>query len=98
MDVVSGTDDDVAGKDRPYLALDKALEPKRPLERHLDQTWRDLFGAKCDLLLYDLTRYLHPSRTGPYTVHNCIQSSAFVFFAAFCSNPLQFFCEDQRSR
>ena len=24
-------------------------------ERHLAQRWQDLFGAKCDFLLYDLT-------------------------------------------
>jgi transposase len=35
--------------------LDKALEHQEALERHLTQSWRDLFGAKCDLLLYDLT-------------------------------------------
>jgi hypothetical protein len=55
MDVVLGTDDTVAAKDRLYRALDKALEHKEALERHLDQRWRDLFGAKWDLLLYDLT-------------------------------------------
>ena len=55
MDVVLGTDDAVAAKDRLYRALDKALEHKEALERHLTQRWRDLFGAKCDLLLYDLT-------------------------------------------
>jgi len=55
MDVVLGTDDAVAAKDRLYRALDKALEHKEALERHLAQRWQDLFGAKCDLLLYDLT-------------------------------------------
>src|SRR6478735_7785394 len=37
-----------------YRALDKALEHKEALESHLAQRWRDLFGVKCDLLLYDL--------------------------------------------
>jgi hypothetical protein len=55
MDVVLGTDDAVAAKDRLYRALDKALEHKEALERHLAQRWRDLFGAKYNLLLYDLT-------------------------------------------
>jgi transposase len=55
MDVVLGTEDAVAAKDRLYRALDKALEHKETLERHLAQRWQDLFGAKCDLLLYDLT-------------------------------------------
>src|SRR6202790_174529 len=55
MDVVLGTDDAVAAKDRLYRALDKALEHKEALESHLAQRWQDLFGAKCDLLLYDLT-------------------------------------------
>ena len=45
MDVVLGTDDAVAAKDRLYRALDKALEHKEALERHLTQRWRDLFGV-----------------------------------------------------
>ena len=55
MDTILGTDEAVAAKDRLYRALDKALEHKEALESHLGQRWRDLFGAKCDLLLYDLT-------------------------------------------
>jgi transposase len=55
MDTILGSEADVAAKDRLYRALDKALEPKEALETHLGQRWRDLFGAKCDLLLYDLT-------------------------------------------
>ena len=55
MDTILGTEEAVAAKDRLYRALDKALEHKEALERHLGQRWRDLFGAKCDLLLYDLT-------------------------------------------
>ena len=38
-------DDAVAAKDRLYRALDKALEHKEALERHLTQHWRDLFGV-----------------------------------------------------
>jgi len=55
MDVVLGTEDPVAAKDRLYRALDKAIEHKEPLEQHLARRWQDLFGAKCELLLYDLT-------------------------------------------
>jgi hypothetical protein len=39
MDVVLGTDDAVAAKDQLYRALDKALEHKEALERHLSQRW-----------------------------------------------------------
>ena len=55
MDTILGTEENVAAKDRLYRALDKALEHKEALETHLGKRWRDLFGAKCDLLLYDLT-------------------------------------------
>jgi hypothetical protein len=55
MDLVLGTDDAVAAKDRLYRALDTAIEQKEALERHLAKRWQDLFGAQCDLLLYDLT-------------------------------------------
>jgi transposase len=56
MDVVLGTDDAVARQGPPLPRTgQKALEHKEALERHLSQRWRDLFGAKCDLLLYDLT-------------------------------------------
>jgi transposase len=55
MDTILGTDEAVAAKDRLYRALDKALEHKEALETHLGKRWRDLFGARCDLLLYDLT-------------------------------------------
>ena len=64
MDVVLGTGDAVATKDRLYRALDKALEHKEALESHLAQRWRDLFGAKCDLLLYDLTRTYFEGQAG----------------------------------
>ena len=55
MEVILGTDAAVAAKDRLYRALDKALEHKEALETHLAKRWKDLFGATCDLLLYDLT-------------------------------------------
>lgn len=50
MDVVLGTEDAVAAKDRLYRALDKAIEHKEALEQHLAGRWQDLFGANCDLL------------------------------------------------
>jgi hypothetical protein len=38
-----------------YECLDKLLEHKRALFDHLTQRWKDLFNAKFDILLYDLT-------------------------------------------
>jgi transposase len=64
MDTILGTDDAVATKDRLYRALDKALEHKEALETHLGQRWRDLFGARCDLLLYDLTSTYFEGQAG----------------------------------
>jgi len=64
MDVVLGTDDAVAAKDRLYRALDKAIEHKESLEEHLASRWQDLFGAKCDLLLYDLTSTYFEGQAG----------------------------------
>ena len=45
----------VAEKDRLYRALDRMVEHKEALEKHLAARWRDLFGASFDVLLYDLT-------------------------------------------
>jgi hypothetical protein len=64
MDVVLGTEDAVAAKDRLYRALDKAIEHKEALETHLGKRWRDLFGANCDLLLYDLTSTYFEGQAG----------------------------------
>ncbi len=38
-----------------YECLDRLLEHKRALFDHLTKRWRDLFNAKFDVLLYDLT-------------------------------------------
>jgi transposase len=38
-----------------YECLDKLLAHKRALFDHLTQRWKDLFNAKFDVLLYDLT-------------------------------------------
>lgn len=45
----------VAGKDRLYRALDKALEHRDALMGHLQERWSELFGVECQILLYDLT-------------------------------------------
>jgi transposase len=45
----------VAEKDRLYRCLDRLLEHKTALEKHLAARWKDLFAASFDLLLYDLT-------------------------------------------
>jgi transposase len=41
--------------DRLYRALDALLPTKAALEDHLKSLWTGLFGAGCDLLLYDIT-------------------------------------------
>src|SRR4030043_173118 len=38
-----------------YECLDRLMERKGALFDHLTQRWKDLFGAKFDVLLYDLT-------------------------------------------
>lgn len=38
-----------------YACLDRLVEHKRALFDHLSQRWKDLFNAKFDVLLYDLT-------------------------------------------
>ena len=38
-----------------YVCLDRLIEHKRALFNHLAQRWKDLFNAKFDVLLYDLT-------------------------------------------
>lgn len=38
-----------------YGCLDRLLEHKRALFDHLTQRWKDMFNAKFDVLLYDLT-------------------------------------------
>jgi hypothetical protein len=55
MDFLLGCEETVAGKDRLYRALDKALEHRDALMGHLQKRWSDLFGAECQILLYDLT-------------------------------------------
>jgi len=50
-----GPDFSLGGKDNLYRCLDQLLAHKRELFSHLRQRWVDLFGAKFDVLLYDLT-------------------------------------------
>lgn len=48
-------DERLAQDDTLYRGLDGLLEHKDALFAHLRQRWSDLFGAKFDVLLYDLT-------------------------------------------
>lgn len=50
-----GEDFTLAAKDNWYRCLDKLVEHKTALFSFLRQRWEDLFGAKFDVLLYDLT-------------------------------------------
>lgn len=45
----------LAAKDNLYRVLDKILPHKRALFSHLQERWKDLFGASFEVLLYDLT-------------------------------------------
>lgn len=50
-----GADYALVEKNALYRCLDKLLPHKQALFSHLRQRWQDLFGAKFDVLLYDLT-------------------------------------------
>src|SRR5271167_3007296 len=50
-----GGDFMLAEKNALYRCLDKLLPHKQALFSHLRQRWADLFGAKFEVLLYDLT-------------------------------------------
>ena len=50
-----GEDFRLAADDTLYRCLDLLLEHKPALFSHLTQRWQDLFGAKFEVLLYDLT-------------------------------------------
>jgi transposase len=43
------------GKDQLYGVLDRLLKHRDALFKHLQDRWKDLFGVKLDILLYDLT-------------------------------------------
>ena len=51
-----GEDYSLVEKNALYRSLDKLLVHKSALFDHLSQRWKDLFGAKFDVLLYDLTK------------------------------------------
>jgi hypothetical protein len=55
MDQLLNVDESVAAKDRLYRCLDRLLDHKDELFRHLQSRWKDLFAADFDVLLYDLT-------------------------------------------
>ena len=50
-----GEDYSLVEKNALYRCLDKLLVHKQALFSHLRERWQDLFGAKFDILLYDLT-------------------------------------------
>lgn len=50
-----GEDYSLVEKNSLYRCLDKVLAHKSALFEHLSARWKDLFGTKFDVLLYDLT-------------------------------------------
>lgn len=46
---------DIVAKDKLYDCHDRLLAHKKPLFSHLQERWKDLFGARFEVLLYDLT-------------------------------------------
>ena len=50
-----GPDFHWGGKDQLYFVLDRLLAHRPALFTHLQERWQDLFGAKYEVLLYDLT-------------------------------------------
>lgn len=58
-----GEDYSLVEKNALYRCLDKVLQYKSALFTHLKERWQDLFGAKFEVLLYDLTStYFESSR------------------------------------
>ncbi len=55
MGELLGADDSIAGKDRLYRCLDRLLPHKQDLFIFLRQRWHEMFNARFDVLLYDLT-------------------------------------------
>ena len=50
-----GEDFKIAQKDTLYRCHDRLVEHKEDLFKHLKGRWEDLFDARCEVLLYDLT-------------------------------------------
>jgi hypothetical protein len=55
IDELLNADYRIAAKDRLYRCLDRILEHKEVLCKHLKSRWQDMFGIEFDVLLYDLT-------------------------------------------
>ena len=55
IDELLDVDYRAAAKDRLYRCLDRILDHKEDLFRHLRRRWEDLFHVEFDILLYDLT-------------------------------------------
>lgn len=55
MDQLLDEDFALAAKNRLYECLDRIDAHRAALFTHLQARWKDLFGATCELLLYDLT-------------------------------------------
>src|SRR5512145_2431738 len=55
LDELLGVDFEVAEKDRLYRCLDRLLPHKKDLFLFLKERWRNLFNARYEVLLYDLT-------------------------------------------
>ncbi len=55
LDELLGVDFEVAEKDRLYRCLDRLLPHKKELFLFLKERWRNLFNARYEVLLYDLT-------------------------------------------
>jgi transposase len=55
MDELLECDFAAAEKDRLYRCLDRVLDHKDALCKHLVERWKTLFDARFDILLYDLT-------------------------------------------
>jgi transposase len=55
LDELLGLHLPVLDKDSLYRCLDRLLAHRPALFQHLRARWQDLFGAQCEVLLYDLT-------------------------------------------
>lgn len=63
LDQLLGLPLPVLDKDCLYRTLDRLLAHREALFQHLRERWRDLFGARFDVLLYDLTSTYFESDT-----------------------------------
>jgi len=59
-----GPDFHWGGKDQLYQVLDRLLAHRPALFTHLQARWKDLFGAKYEVLLYDLTSTYFEGQAG----------------------------------